>query len=111
MARGEALLRETERAEALQRDSARLLASVNSREPVWLAYGDPTWLASVTAPDKGHPLVVVVRAGEVLASVTSTCLSAPWVWEPRPPDSFWARVFPACVSCCHRNVRRKAAHA
>lgn len=66
------LLHDSEQAEALQRDSARLLTMANSREPVWIAYGDPAWLASV-APPTGRldGLVVVVRASEVLASLSS----------------------------------------
>jgi signal transduction histidine kinase len=64
------LLHDSEQAEALQRDSARLLAIAGSREPVWMAYGDPVWLASVASPGK-HGLVVVVRAGEVLAGMNA----------------------------------------
>jgi signal transduction histidine kinase len=65
-------LDDSERAEALQRDSARLAPLARSREPVWMAYGEPAWLASVTPPvGTLDGLVVAVRASEVLASVSS----------------------------------------
>jgi signal transduction histidine kinase len=66
-------LQEAEQAEALQRESARLLTIANSREPVWMAYGDPPWLVSLSRPTSAMDTVVVaVRAAGVLASVSST---------------------------------------
>jgi len=68
-ARVGARLRESEQAVALQRDSARLLPPAGRRGPVWMAHGDPVWLASATpSPANGEPIVVVVRAEEVLAT-------------------------------------------
>jgi signal transduction histidine kinase len=66
------LFHDTEQAEALQRDSVRLLTVSSSGEPVWIAHGDPTWLASLTPSVAGRDgLVVAVRAGEILASLSS----------------------------------------
>ncbi len=66
------LLHDSEQAEALQRESARLLTIADSREPVWIAHGDPAWLVSAT-PSTGQidRLVVVVRASDVLAGLSS----------------------------------------
>jgi len=66
------LLHESEQAEALQRDSARLLTGANRREPGWVTHGDPAWLVSVTpSPRRLEDLVVVVRAREALASLST----------------------------------------
>ena len=66
------LLHESERAVALQRDAPRVLAGVNRGTPRWVTHGDPAWLASVN-PSPGRPdgLVVVVRARELLASLST----------------------------------------
>ena len=66
------LLHDREQAETLQRDSARFLTVSSNREPVWIVHGDPMWLTSA-APLTGKfdGLVVAVRAGEVLASLSS----------------------------------------
>jgi signal transduction histidine kinase len=66
------LLHDSEQAEALQRDSDRLVTIARSREPVWIASGDPAWLASAT-PATGSPggLVVLVRATDVVANLSS----------------------------------------
>ena len=66
------LLHDSAQAEALLRDSARLLAGTNRREREWLAYGDPAWLASVTpSPIPPDQLVVVVRAREAVANLST----------------------------------------
>ena len=59
------LIRDREQAEALQRDFARVMSGANaspigrsdqvmpapqSHEPVWVAYGEPVWLTSLTPP-------------------------------------------------------------
>jgi signal transduction histidine kinase len=66
------LLAERDRAETLRQDSARLVVIANSGEPVWIASGDPVWLVSA-APRVGRveTPVVVVRADQVLASLSS----------------------------------------
>ena len=71
-ARLSVLVRESEQAEALQRDSARLLATANGREPVWITHGDPAWFVSAAPPPgRQDRLVVVVRASDVLSSLSS----------------------------------------
>lgn len=42
------LIREREQAEALQADFPRLLPRLEAGDPVWLPYGDPLWLISLT---------------------------------------------------------------
>jgi signal transduction histidine kinase len=61
------LIRDREQAEALQRDLGRLIPATHSHEPVWTAYGEPTWLTSVTPPvGVFDGLVLAVRASEML---------------------------------------------
>jgi tetratricopeptide (TPR) repeat protein len=61
------LIRDRERAEALQRDLGRLIPATQSREPIWTAYGEPTWLTSITPPvGVFDGLVLAVRADDIL---------------------------------------------
>jgi signal transduction histidine kinase len=60
-------IRDSEQADALQRDFSRLIPAVTGHNPVWIAFGAPPWLVSVTPPVGAFDgLLVAVRAGDVL---------------------------------------------
>ena len=67
VARLTGLIRDREQADALQRDFGRLIPPAQNHDPVWVAYGDPVWMMSVTPPVPAFDgLVVAVRASEIL---------------------------------------------
>jgi signal transduction histidine kinase len=63
------LVQDREQAEALQRDFSRLLLlSAQGRKPLWIAYGEPLWLISLTTrAGSTDTIAIVVRAREILA--------------------------------------------
>jgi signal transduction histidine kinase len=66
-------IQDREQAEALQRDFSRLLLLTQGQEPVWMAYGEPLWLVSLT-PQAGstNAMAIVVRAREMLTGRDSS---------------------------------------
>jgi len=69
----ENLIHDREQAEALQGHLTRIIPQLQSREPVWTAYGTPQWFVSVT-PRLGDSdgLVIAVRANEMLQQVSGS---------------------------------------
>jgi len=67
-----ARIQNTEQGEGLQRDASRLMSLRESREPVWISYGDPIWLVGVAPAVNGRgALVIAVQAREILSQLNS----------------------------------------
>jgi signal transduction histidine kinase/tetratricopeptide (TPR) repeat protein len=62
------LIRDSEQAEALQRDFGSLMMSfTQDRKPAWIAYGEPVWLVSlITGTGSSDAAAIVVRARKIL---------------------------------------------
>ena len=66
------LIRDRDQAEGLQRDVARVIGAPQHREPIWVPYGEPPWLTSVTPPvNHFDGLVIAVRASEILKQLSA----------------------------------------
>jgi signal transduction histidine kinase len=61
------LIREREQAEALQADSAHILARLQADDPVWIPYGEPAWLIGLAARAGGDPALVAVSVDRLPA--------------------------------------------
>jgi len=60
------LIHDREQAEVFRQDSVRLLPAVQTLEPVWVSYGNPPWLVSLTPRRQlPEPMVIAVRLGEL----------------------------------------------
>ncbi len=69
-------IRKMEQSLALQRDFQTLPLFTNQEsqknESIWVPYGEGPWLISLASPPAGtNPLVIVVEAGDILASLKS----------------------------------------